>query len=667
MTSKVLVIDDDASTAREVARLLEESGYEATIAHDGPNALVEAPRLKPDVVLLDFVMPGMSGLAVCAELRKAPATRRVPIVMLTAYDEEDSVQRAFAAGADDYIRKPVRKHELVPRLGAHIRSKRLLDELEEQTRDRHLLLELSNALTSQLDLHQILRVVAARLVQSIDVERCSIIMIEPQTEYGWVVVASEDPNVENVRIELKNYPEILEVLQTRAPLVVADAESHPIFSPVKQSIQQKSIRASILFPMILMNEVTGVLLLRSSQPKENLSARALMFGQTVAAATAVAVRNARLFSGIAEEQVRLDVERREASERLESVRRFEDFIAGAADGIITLDQSGIVTFANRAASELLSIRHGDALRIDFMAMLHDEHERERFRTQLANKAVEAAFDVRLVVRGQGRIMSGSISSFQHRHGATLFTFRDVTKERTNEIELEKTKFFLENLIHSSVDPILAWAPEGEVILINRSAEAVFGYAAKDSLGRLTTADLFGKEGALEVMRDLRSPERGGVGKLELSRHEVIAQSGERVPVNFTAALVYEDGKEVAAFGIFSDLRERLRIESKLSAAQEKLQLNEKQAVIAELAGTAAHELNQPLTSIIGYAEMLKRKIEESNPLRRPVDVILTEAERMANIVRKIGRITKYETKAYVGSTRIVDLDASAATEEGPPK
>ena len=99
-------------------------------------------------------------------------------------------------------------------------------------------------------------------------------------------------------------------------------------------------------------------------------------------------------------------------------------------------------------------------------------------------------------------------------------------------------------------------------------------------------------------------------------------------------------------------------------AQEKLQLSEKQAVIAELAGTAAHELNQPLTSVMGYAELLKKKVGEDPALKRPVEVILRETERMADIVRKIGRITKYETKTYVGSTRIVDLDASVSEEKG---
>jgi len=81
--------------------------------------------------------------------------------------------------------------------------------------------------------------------------------------------------------------------------------------------------------------------------------------------------------------------------------------------------------------------------------------------------------------------------------------------------------------------------------------------------------------------------------------------------------------------------------------------------VSELAGTAAHELNQPLTSVLGFAELLTRRgLPADDAQREALAAILREAERMAQIVRKIGRITRYETKAYVGSTQILDLDKS---------
>jgi len=95
---------------------------------------------------------------------------------------------------------------------------------------------------------------------------------------------------------------------------------------------------------------------------------------------------------------------------------------------------------------------------------------------------------------------------------------------------------------------------------------------------------------------------------------------------------------------------------------------EQQALLAELAGATAHELNQPLTSVMGYAELLKRRLDPSSPCFTAAEVIVNEAERMAEIVRKIGSVTHYETKSYVGEAKILDLDKSSGdlTEESAP-
>jgi PAS domain S-box-containing protein len=229
-------------------------------------------------------------------------------------------------------------------------------------------------------------------------------------------------------------------------------------------------------------------------------------------------------------------------------------------------------------------------------------------------------------------------------------------------ELRRTKQFQEALINTSVDAIIAADMRGTLILFNRGAERITGYTAAEVIGKLNIKQFYPPGGAYEVMRMLREDANGGVGRLTATRKEMIAKDGEVIPIQLTAWSVMEDGREVATAGIFTDLRERLRIEHKLSQAQEKLMRSEHQAVIAELAGATAHELNQPLTSVLGYAEMAKRKLRDPEAIDRIVDTIISEAERMADIVRKIGRITRYETKSYVGGQRIVDLDRSSEPE-----
>src|SRR4029079_9669051 len=110
------------------------------------------------------------------------------------------------------------------------------------------------------------------------------------------------------------------------------------------------------------------------------------------------------------------------------------------------------------------------------------------------------------------------------------------------------------------------------------------------------------------------------GQLSLTRQEILTKRGEKVPVNISAFIVYEGQREVATLGVFSDLRYRVELEQKLFSAEERLEESEKNAVIIALAGTAAHEHNQPLTSVMGYAELLKRRLKETDYAWRPVDI-----------------------------------------------
>jgi PAS domain S-box-containing protein len=282
------------------------------------------------------------------------------------------------------------------------------------------------------------------------------------------------------------------------------------------------------------------------------------------------------------------------------------------------------------------------------------------RAAASGEAPTDWFDVTMhTTSGERLVVTVSTSSALAEVGAAIVSFRDVTVPRQLEAELQKAKDFLERLIDSTVDGIVASDLRGRVILFNKGAARLTGWTAEEVLRKVPVWRLYPRGQAQAIMQTLRSDgPHGERGRVEPSRTEVVARDGTLVPVSLTASLVYENGREVAIVGVVSDLREQLRIEESLAQAQEKLILSERQAVVAELAGTTAHELNQPLTSVMGYSELLKKRMAPSDPHYRAVDTILREAERMAEIVRKIGRITKYETKTYVGSTQIIDLEKS---------
>jgi DNA-binding response OmpR family regulator len=118
MTATVLVVDDDQDIRELVTWKLEASGYTVIGEPDGEAGLAAALEVRPALVLLDWMMPRLSGLEVCRALRDDPATAQVPVILLTAKAQEADIQRGFAAGADDYIVKPFSPRELVSRVDA---------------------------------------------------------------------------------------------------------------------------------------------------------------------------------------------------------------------------------------------------------------------------------------------------------------------------------------------------------------------------------------------------------------------------------------------------------------------------------------------------------------------------------------------------------------------
>ena len=119
MGKTVLIVEDEQSIVDILSFNLTREGYDTLEALDGPTGLQLALEQNPDLVLLDLMLPGMSGFDVCEQIRKAGSA--VPIVMLTAREEEDDKVRGLELGADDYITKPFKNRELMARVKANIR------------------------------------------------------------------------------------------------------------------------------------------------------------------------------------------------------------------------------------------------------------------------------------------------------------------------------------------------------------------------------------------------------------------------------------------------------------------------------------------------------------------------------------------------------------------
>ncbi|MGQ0522524.1 MAG: response regulator, partial [Betaproteobacteria bacterium] len=132
MSAKILVVDDNAKNVKLLAELLKAERYGVLTAESGEEALRLVAAEKPDLLLLDVMMPGMNGYEVCQTLRADRTNGILPVVMVTALDPTQERIKGLEAGADDFLTKPVNQPELLARVRSLLRIKALYDEVERQ-------------------------------------------------------------------------------------------------------------------------------------------------------------------------------------------------------------------------------------------------------------------------------------------------------------------------------------------------------------------------------------------------------------------------------------------------------------------------------------------------------------------------------------------------------
>lgn len=126
---KVLIADDNQPNAELLEAHLDGSGFDTRIAANGEETLKAAREWKPDVILLDVMMPKLSGFEVCQQLRRDPTTHDVGVLMVTALDQPADVEKGVDAGTDDFLTKPINKTELLLRVKSLIQSRSEADDV----------------------------------------------------------------------------------------------------------------------------------------------------------------------------------------------------------------------------------------------------------------------------------------------------------------------------------------------------------------------------------------------------------------------------------------------------------------------------------------------------------------------------------------------------------
>ncbi len=351
---------------------------------------------------------------------------------------------------------------------------------------------------------------------------------------------------------------------------------------------------------------------------------------------------------------------RDITRVVEAERKLAMLTELTQEGILMADEHQRVLFANAKMEEIAGRPKEELIGLDLGEVLTPQHrkmaaEASRTVVQGLQQASQFCSTLDRPDADQGnRVFETCMAVSRLGESALTFIYlRDLTERIQIERELQKAINFLNNIIRSSVDGIVVVDTRGVPLIFNEGAERILGYRAEEVIGNPESFRTFYPPNiAAEMMRRMRSPEYGPPDKLNTTRISFINKNGEEVPVNFSAALIRERGREVASVGIFSDLREHLRVHKELEETQAQLFQAAKIASLGRLAAGVAHEINNPLAGILIYAELLQRDLAAEAEARQNVEVIINQTMRCQQIVTRLLDFSRQS----LGQKKLFDLN-----------
>jgi PAS domain S-box-containing protein len=341
---------------------------------------------------------------------------------------------------------------------------------------------------------------------------------------------------------------------------------------------------------------------------------------------------------------------RDITHRVEAEQKIELFSELTHEGIMMVDSKQIIQFANSRMAKITNLTKKEMVGRDLGEVLTPQHRRlsiTLFQQAQYGHWLERHFISTLEAtpdsRGERRVFETWMAV--SRIGKSTFNYifmRDLTNRIKMGRELHNAKNFLENIINRSVDGIVVVDAKGVPLIFNEGAERILGYRAEEIIGHPEMLfNFYPEDTAREMMRRMRSNDYGPRDKLNSTQITFYDKKGNEVPVSFSAAIVREGGREVASVGIFSDLREQVRMRRELEQTQAQLIQAEKIASLGRLSAGVAHEINNPLAGILIYAELLDRQMQEGTFDREYLAEIISQTLRCQQIVQRLLEFSRH--------------------------
>src|SRR5690242_5103854 len=307
---KILVADDDQSLVRTLSWILKENGYEVVTAPGGEGLIGKLEEERPNLLLLDIMMPKVDGLQLLAKMKADDRFRDVPVLMISSMPPEEATVKALGLGASDFISKPFRVRELLARVKAHIRSAQELARARDEAQSRAAMVDILHEVTDSLKPDEMYHILARRVARALNISKCSMVLAKPGDQQGVVVAAYENPMLRNLQIDLAKYPEIRKAVSTGRLVLVEDVSTDPLYEEERRRWEREAIkvptRSAVALPFWMKEQQIGVFFLRTTGDDPPLTRADAQFAETVIKTAVSAIEKAYDFESAVSDKQRLE-------------------------------------------------------------------------------------------------------------------------------------------------------------------------------------------------------------------------------------------------------------------------------------------------------------------------------------------------------------------------
>ncbi|MEW6109673.1 MAG: sensor domain-containing diguanylate cyclase [Nitrospirota bacterium] len=231
---------------------------------------------------------------------------RFPIIAIITGDIIKGMENAINHNVNRYIYRPYLERDIEYKLECIILEKDLIEKMKNEMAELEVITELIQLISGTLDPKEILYKIVKQVADVMNVTRCSIVRVDWLKRYAFVVASFEDPNITGIKLNLRKYPEIMEALTSKRPVIIKDITTDPLMQQVRDIIRPLGIRSILVIPIIFREKVIGTLFLRTSRKGHTFTENEIRLLNTIANSSANALYNAFLFEQVEDEKTRLE-------------------------------------------------------------------------------------------------------------------------------------------------------------------------------------------------------------------------------------------------------------------------------------------------------------------------------------------------------------------------